>query len=271
MSSISVFDIFKIGIGPSSSHTVGPMKAARAFVTRLENSGSKIGKLEVRLYGSLAFTGKGHGSDTAVLLGLSGEQPETVDPDSVDKILGKIKNEKRIALPGLGIIEFDPDADLVFDFGDALPRHTNGMRFTARDDADTVLLTEDYFSIGGGFVVRGDEEEQSNQATEPPHPFSDGASLLAQSEKSGLSIPELVHENELSWRSEAEVAHRLAAIWDAMQACVQRGLHTDGVLPGRMAVTRRAARLYRSLKDRQDQSGVETMDWVNTYAIAVNE
>ncbi len=271
MSSVSVFDIFKIGIGPSSSHTVGPMKAAREFVGRAEKAGKPVHKLDVRLYGSLAYTGKGHGTDAAILLGLSGEEPETIDPDLVDGLLGQIKTEHRLNLPGGATIEFDPDTDLVFDYGDPLPRHTNGMRFTALDDTGNMLLTEDYFSLGGGFIVRGDEEEPSKQTGEPPHPFSDAAGLLEQADKSGLSISDLVYRNELTWRSESEVDQKLTDIWAAMQACVQRGLHTDGVLPGQMSVIRRAAGLYRSLKSREHESGLETMDWVNTYAIAVNE
>jgi L-serine dehydratase len=271
MSSISIFDIFKIGIGPSSSHTVGPMKAAREFVSRLEPSLKSVRKLEVRLYGSLAYTGKGHGSDSAILLGLSGEAPETIDPDSVDGMLKQINTDHRLNIGADTAIEFDPDSDLIFDYGEPLARHTNGMRFTALDGKGKTLLTDDYFSLGGGFIVRGNEEEPSRQTGEPPHPFSDGAGLLEQSKTSGLSIPDLVHQNELSWRNETEVNQKLTSIWDAMQACVQRGLHTEGVLPGRMAVTRRAARLYRSLKSREHESGLETMDWVNTYAIAVNE
>jgi L-serine dehydratase len=271
MSSISIFDIFKIGIGPSSSHTVGPMKAAREFVNQLGASIGNTRKLKVRLYGSLAYTGKGHGSDSAVILGLSGAEPETIDPDSVDGILRQITTGHRLKLPGGTTIEFNPDSDLIFDIGDPLPRHTNGMRFTAIDDNGATLLTQDYFSLGGGFIACGDEEEPSKQASEPPHPFSDAAGLLEQARKSELSVPELVYRNELSWRSEAEVDEKLTNIWEAMQACVQRGLHTDGVLPGRMSVTRRAAGLYRSLKAREHESGLETMDWVNTYAIAVNE
>ena len=271
MSSISIFDIFKIGIGPSSSHTVGPMKAASEFVSRLKPSLKNVRKLEVRLYGSLAYTGKGHGTDSAILLGLSGEVPETIDPDSVDEMLKQINTDHRLSIGSDTAIEFDPDSDLIFDYGEPLARHTNGMRFTALDDKGKTLLTDDYFSLGGGFIVCGDEEEPSKQTGEPPHPFSDGAGLLEQSKTSGLSIPDLVYQNELSWRDKAEVDHKLTAIWDAMQACVQRGLHTEGVLPGRMAVTRRAARLYQSLKSREHESGLETMDWVNTYAIAVNE
>ena len=271
MSLISIFDIFKIGIGPSSSHTVGPMKAAGEFVRRLEPFADKVIKLEVRLYGSLAYTGKGHGTDSAILLGLSGEQPETVAPDLVDGVLEQIKSEHRLKLPLVATIDFNPDTDLIFDYGNPLPRHTNGMRFAAISQAGKIILTEDYFSLGGGFIVRGDEEESLNQTGEPPHPFSDATGLLEQAEKSGLSIPGLVYENELTWRSEAEVDQKLTDIGEAMQACVLKGLNTDGVLPGQMNVIRRAAGLYRSLKSREHDGGLETMDWINTYAIAVNE
>lgn len=271
MTTISIFDIFKIGIGPSSSHTVGPMLAARRFLRSVAETGQPVHKIHVRLYGSLAFTGKGHGTDAAIVLGLGGAEPETVDPDQAGRKLARILRDHELELPGLGRIEFDPHTDLVFDLGEPLPRHTNGMRFTATGEAGETILCEDYYSIGGGFVVRGEEQESSGQPGEPPYPFADGGGLLMQAEKSGLSIPELVYQNERSWRSKAEVEQQLQAIWEAMQACVQKGLHTDGVLPGRMALNRRAARLYRSLKSREVQGGLETMDWVNTYAIAVNE
>jgi L-serine dehydratase len=271
VSSISIFDIFKVGIGPSSSHTVGPMKAAREFVSRLQEKGGQVHRVEVILYGSLAYTGRGHGTDSAILLGLGGAEPETIDPDIVAQKLDKIKTEHRLTLPRLATVNFDPEKHLLFDLGKPLPRHTNGMRFTASDEMGKVLLTEDYFSIGGGFIVRGDEGEPANQAGEPPHPFSSGESLLSRAEESGLSIPELVYENELSWRAKKEVDQKLEAVWEAMQACVQRGLSTDGILPGRMGVIRRAAKLYRSLKAREHESNIETMDWVNAYAIAVNE
>ena len=271
MSSISIFDIFKIGIGPSSSHTVGPMKAARDFVRRLEKAGKTPHKLEVRLYGSLAYTGRGHETDSAILLGLSGEEPETIDLDLKDGILARIDAEHRLKLPFGATIDFDFDTDMIFNYGDDLPRHTNGMRFSAFDEAGITLLTDDYFSIGGGFIVRGDEEERSNQTGEPPYAFSTAEELLAQAVANGLSIPDLVHENELGWRSKTEVDQKLTDIWEAMQACVQRGLRTEGVLPGRMLVRRRAAKLHRALKAKGDKSGLETMDWVNTYAIAVNE
>lgn len=271
MSTISVFDIFKIGIGPSSSHTVGPMKAARDFVQRLEEAGKTPHRLQVGLYGSLAFTGRGHETDSAILLGFSGEAPETIDPDLKDELLARIDAEHRLKLPLGATIDFDFDTDMNFNYGEDLPKHTNGMRFSAFDEAGITLLTDDYFSTGGGFIVRGDEEERSNQAGEPPYAFSTAEELLAQAEANSLSIPDLVHANELGWRTRTEVDQKLTDIWEAMQACVQRGLHTEGVLPGRMLVRRRAAKLHRALKAKGDKSGLETMDWVNTYAIAVNE
>ena len=271
MPAISIFDIFKIGIGPSSSHTVGPMKAAREFIRDVERTGATVQGVSVALYGSLAYTGKGHGTDSAILLGLHGAEPETIDPDQVESIIAKIKNDRCLDAPGVGTVAFDPETDLVFDFGDPLPRHTNGMRFTATDESGATVLSEDFYSVGGGFIVRGDEEEVSSQESEPPYPFTDAATLLRHADDSGLSVPDLVYQNELAWRDESEIDRRLGEIWDAMQGCVRRGLSTDGVLPGRMAVPRRAARLYDSLKSQENESGLETMDWVNAYAIAVNE
>ena len=271
MPTISVFDIFKIGVGPSSSHTMGPMKAAEAFLASLAPQADRVSSVEVTLYGSLAFTGKGHATDSAILLGLAGNVPETLDPDTTDDQLRKIHGDKQIDMPGIGVIDFDPEVDLVFNFKDTLPRHTNGMRFTAKDESGNEVLTEDYYSLGGGFIVRGDEEEPMAQEGEPPHPFSTGAELLEQVQKSGLSIPELVMENEKTWRSEEEVLQKLDDIWEAMKSCVDRGLKTDGVLPGRMSVTRRAPKLYRAMQNAGDQQGRDTLDWVNAYAIAVNE
>ena len=270
MSAISIFDIFKIGVGPSSSHTVGPMKAAREFAESLSQPDTVAG-VQVTLYGSLAFTGRGHGTDSAVLLGLRGEVPETIDPDAIQGMLDGIFATKRLRLANRHEISFDPAKDIVFDFEQELPRHTNGMRFVATDAAGNSIRSEDYYSIGGGFVVRGDEPEPLPQSGEPPFPFSDGASLLEQTRHSGLSISRLVEENERHWRSAGEVSERLTEVWQAMKDCVQRGLHTEGVLPGRMAVVRRAPRLYRSLQERGNKSGLDTMDWVNAYAIAVNE
>ncbi len=271
MPTISTFDIFKIGVGPSSSHTVGPMKAARAFVDSLGRASFAVNRITVRLYGSLAYTGKGHGTDSAVLLGLYGERPETLDPDSVAPLLRRIHAERTLEVPGVGVIPFAPEKDLVFDLEDELGRHTNGMRFTAFGASGAELLSEDYFSIGGGFIVRGDEPEPRMQEGEPPFPFTNAAELLRMAEGAGLPIAELMYRNETHWRPPVEVGERLDAIWETMRACVQRGLATEGVLPGRMSVLRRAPKLYRRLKEHGKRDGLDTMDWVNAYAIAVNE
>ena len=271
MPSISVFDIFKIGVGPSSSHTVGPMKAAAQFVGNLAGVADQVTALRATLYGSLAYTGKGHATDSAVLLGLGGTLPENLDPDTTDDRLRAIHSEKTIHVPGVGAIAFDPESDLVFDFEDTLPRHTNGMRFVALAASGEVLLQEDYYSLGGGFIVRGDEDEPMAQDGEPRYPFSTAAELLQQAADSGLSIAELMLHNELSWRDASEVQHRLTEIWEAMKACVERGLQTEGPLPGRMGMVRRAPKLYRAMLATGDESGRDTMDWVNAYAIAVNE
>jgi L-serine dehydratase len=271
MPAISVFDIFKIGVGPSSSHTVGPMKAARAFTESLAGTPRPVARIAVRLYGSLAYTGRGHGTDSAILLGLSGKAPETVDPDEVEPLLRRIHGERKLTVPGVGTLDFAPERDLVFDLDDELPRHTNGMRFAALDAAGDLLVTEDWYSIGGGFVVRGDEPEPRLQEGEPPYPFTNAAELLRRADAAGLTIAGLMLANETSWREESEVRTRLAAIWETMRACVQRGLVTEGVLPGRMAVPRRAPKLYRALKARSQRDGLDTMDWVDAWAIAVNE
>jgi L-serine dehydratase len=271
MSSISIFDIFKIAIGPSSSHTVGPMNAARAFIGSVAESGEIVTKIQVTLYGSLAFTGIGHATDSALLLGLAGYEPETIDPDAAGDYLRQIRGDKRIAIPGVGELPFDPEQDIIFELHKTLPRHTNGMRFRALDAAGKQFLSEDYYSIGGGFIVRGEERQVLAQAGEPPFPFHDGASLLAQAEKHNLSIPDLVLKNESYWRDEDEVKSRIDKIWLVMQAVVERGLKTEGLLPGRLAVTRRAPKLYQSIQEAGDQGGRNTLDWVNAYAIAVNE
>lgn len=271
MSSISIFDIFKIGVGPSSSHTIGPMKAAHEFLQSARKIREPVAKIGVTLYGSLAFTGKGHATDSAVLLGLSGKSPETIDPDEIEGLLRGIHSRKSIHVPGIGELPFDPDVDLIFELKETLPRHTNGMRFGAYSEQGVLLLAEDYYSLGGGFIVRGDEEEPLAQVGEPPLPFNSGATLLSQAAEHGLTIPELVFRNETHWRTESEVLQKMADIWDAMQACVNRGLKTDGVLPGRMSVTRRAPKLFRAMLAAGDQGGRDTLDWVNAYAIAVNE
>jgi L-serine dehydratase len=271
MSSISIFDIFKIGIGPSSSHTVGPMKAARAFVEVIAESGTTVSRIQVTLFGSLAFTGIGHATDSAILLGLAGHRPDAIDPDAASEYLREIRRDKLVDIPGVGAFPFDPDKDLTFELHETLPRHTNGMRFHAFSATGEEVLSEDYYSLGGGFIVRGEEEQLLDQEGEPPFPFYDGASLLAQAEKHQLSIPDLVMKNESSWRNEEEVNRRIDEIWLAMQASVERGLKTEGTLPGPLAVTRRAPKLYKSIHEAGDQDGRNTLDWVNAWAIAVNE
>ncbi|MDJ0813857.1 MAG: L-serine ammonia-lyase [Woeseiaceae bacterium] len=271
MAAVSIFDIFKIGIGPSSSHTVGPMKAARAFVTSLAGQAGKVAAIDVTLHGSLAWTGKGHGTDSAVMLGLMGLEPETIDPDAMDVILRDVRDRKRLEAPTIGELDFDPEQHIRFDYDEELPRHTNGMRFAARDTNGAVVASDDYYSLGGGFIARNDEPEPRSQEGEPPLPFASGDTLLDIAAGNGLSIAELVFRNELHWRSAEEVDRQLTAIWDAMRACIERGLRTDGVLPGAMGVLRRAAKLHRRLLDRGEPAGLDAMEWVNAYAIAVNE
>jgi L-serine dehydratase len=271
MAAISIFDIFKIGIGPSSSHTVGPMKAARAFANELAGLGSDVSTVEVTLHGSLAYTGKGHGTDSAVILGLAGAQPETIDPESVQGWLRTIREEKRLEVPGIGAIEFDPQVNLVFNYDEELPRHTNGMRFRALGPNAEVLLDEVYYSLGGGFIARGDEPEPVSQSGEPRHYFDSSQSLLQLCADHDCSIAELVLDNELRWRHRDEIERSIDEIWRAMEGCIERGLRTEGVLPGAMAVGRRAPKLRKRLETREETSPLYAMEWVNACAIAVNE
>ena len=268
---LSIFDIFKIGIGPSSSHTVGPMKAARAFVTDLKPLSVDVARIEVTLHGSLAWTGKGHGTDSAILLGLSGLLPETIDPDEVDDLLAEIRADRHIEVPGIGRLAFDPQVDLKFDFETELSRHTNGMHFIARAGDGQVLLDENYYSLGGGFIARNDEPEPLSQEGEPPLPFMSSESLLEAAAGQNLTIAELVFRNELQWRSREDVHRRIADLWQAMRDCIERGLRTEGVLPGKMSVLRRAPKLQRSLSRRGEAGALDAMEWVNAFAIAVNE
>ena len=255
MAAISVFDIFKIGVGPSSSHTVGPMKAARAFAEDVSHL--DVASYNVTLYGSLAWTGKGHGTDSAILLGLAGQEPETVDPDAVAGLLDAVRAE--------GHINID------FNYEGELDRHTNGMRFVALDGQGTELRSDDYFSLGGGFIARNDEPEAAANDGEPPLPYSTSESLLALAAEHGLSIAELVSRNEETWRDAVSVSAGIDRIWSAMNSCIERGMRTDGVLPGQMSVLRRAAKLARRLGTRGEPQALDAMEWVNVYAIAVNE
>jgi L-serine dehydratase len=272
---VSVFDIFKVGIGPSSSHTMGPMRAAREFVLGLKRAGllGATQQIAVRLYGSLAFTGVGHGTDRAVLAGLEGAQPESVDPDAIEPDIARIRNSGRIRLLGEHEIAFDEPMQLLFMRHERLPRHSNGMRFTALDGQGKVLREEEYYSVGGGFVVRGDEEEAQGSGVRapPPYPFTSGDELLARCREHGLEIYEVVLANERSWAPEEEVRARLLHLWAVMQACVERGFRQSGLLPGVLKVRRRAPRMYRMLTESKTPTPLDVMDWVNAYALAVNE
>jgi len=271
MSAVSVFDIFKIGIGPSSSHTVGPMKAARAFVTQIEPIADQVVSIEVTLFGSLAYTGKGHGTDSAIVLGLMGLQPETIDPDSVETLLRAVHNDKKLDVPAVGQIRFDPTVDLAFEYGEELPRHTNGMQFIARSESKETLADEKYYSLGGGFIARNNEPEPTEQEGDPPFLFDSGDTLLRTADENDMTIAELVLHNEKHWRDAEEIEQRLSRIWRAMQACIERGLKSEGVLPGKLSVLRRAGKLHSRLLERGDPSGLDSMEWVNAFAIAVNE
>ncbi|MCS6899383.1 MAG: L-serine ammonia-lyase [Myxococcales bacterium] len=272
---LSVFDLFTIGIGPSSSHTVGPMRAARRFVEALGKEGHKEGtrRIVCELFGSLGHTGKGHGSDKAVMLGLEGETPEGVDVDRVPARVEAILKAKTLRLLGSKPIAFEAETDLIFHRRQSLPLHPNGMRFTALDEGGKTLLERIYYSVGGGFVVgeRGEEDRPARPA--PPHPFRNGTELLERCQETGLSISTLMLENEATFRPKQEVYDELLRIWHAMQNCVKRGCEREGILPGGLRVKRRAASLYRKLKGdaNRSQDPLMVMDWVNLFALAVNE
>ena len=275
---ISVFELFRIGIGPSSSHTVGPMRAARTFALGLEAQGvlGRVASIRAELFGSLGATGKGHGSDKAVILGLEGDEPDKVDPATIPARVETVRREGTIALLGRHRVAF-PEVNRVFHRTRSLPFHPNGMTFAALDAAGAVVYERTYYSVGGGFVV--DEsatgaERVKKDETPLPYPFSSGAELLEQCEKHGLSISALMMENEKAWRPEAEVRAGLLRIWEAMQECVRRGCREEGTLPGGMKVKRRAAELYRNLSGSPEaglRDPLTALDWVNLYALAVNE
>src|SRR3989442_364826 len=233
---LSFFDIFKVGIGPSSPHTMGPMNAAREFVLGLKRDGllAATNEIAARLYGSLALTGAGHGTDRAVLAGLEGAEPETVDPDSIEATLQRIRTSRRIKLLGEHEIAFDEPMQLLFMRHERLPRHSNGMRFTALAAQGRTLREEDYYSIGGGFIVRGDEAEarEAGAHCAPPFPFSSGDELLALCRQNGLELFELVLANERTWNTDERIRAQLMHIWQVMQACVERGFRQSGLLPG---------------------------------------
>lgn len=287
--SISVFDIFKIGIGPSSSHTLGPWKAAGQFAAWLTESGCRdqVSDLEVRLYGSLAKTGKGHGTDIAVQLGLEGEDPQTMEVDRITPRIDAIRTEQHLRLSGGDPVPFDPARDIVLLYGEALPFHPNGMRFLARL-RDGSARERTYFSVGGGFVVCQENElGNPKAAAELQFPVDNARDLSHWCVKTGLSISEIVLENELSWRSEAETRGGILNLYEVMRDCIYRGCHTHGDLPGGLHVARRAAALSERLL-QGGASGLDQdawfaaipaagsafayiLDWVSCFALAVNE
>jgi L-serine dehydratase len=270
---LSVFDVFKVGVGPSSSHTMGPMLASRYFVLDLAAKGllESTSEIFVQLYGSLALTGLGHCTDRAILLGLEGHDPSEFDPAVMAPTLARIRGTGRIRLLGRGEIAFDEPMNLLFHRDQMLPGHSNGMRFTARDASGSTLLTEEMYSVGGGAVQRAGEGAApvATGKTEVPLPFGSGAELLAQASRAGLTIAELMRRNEESLRPAAEVDAKLARIWSVMQACVERGFAAEGVLPGVLKVRRRAPQMKRALE--ADAIQADAMEWVNVWALAVNE
>ena len=280
---VSVFDLFRIGIGPSSSHTVGPMRAARLFALRLRHDGllDRSARVVARLYGSLGATGKGHGSDKAVLLGLLGHEPETIDPDAIPALLQAVRAGRRLALLGTHEVGFDEREDLRFLRRETLPLHPNGMHFEAFDAAGAPLAERVYYSVGGGFVLSDEAAADGTRhktiapdTTVLPHPFHSGAELLARTRELGCDIATVMRRNERHWRSDAEIDAGLLRRWQVMQDCVARGCAADGVLPGGFKVRRRAAALRRALTERPEEAlrdPLQVLDWVNLYALAVNE
>ncbi|MEU3918318.1 L-serine ammonia-lyase [Streptomyces sp. NPDC029004] len=272
---ISVFDLFSIGIGPSSSHTVGPMRAARMFAKRLENEGllARTTAIRAELFGSLGATGHGHGTPKAVLLGLTGSSPRTVDVETADAQVDAIRTSGRISLLGTHEIGFDFDKDLVLHRRKALPYHANGMTIFAYDAAGTLVMEKTYYSVGGGFVVDEDavgEDRIVLDDTVLKYPFRTGDELLRLAGETGLSISSLMLENEKAWRSEEEIREGLLEIWRVMQACVSRGMSREGILPGGLKVRRRAANSARQLRAEGDPLA-RAMEWITLYAMAVNE
>ena len=274
---LSVLDLFSVGIGPSSSHTVGPMRAAKRFSEGLERDGelSCVVRVEAELFGSLGATGRGHGSDKAVVLGLQGQDPETVDTATADDQVAAAALDAQLMLAGLHRVDFNYDSDVVLHRRKSLPAHPNGMTFRAMDHAGEVVRERTYYSVGGGFVV----DEQAVGAdrvvmdeTVLPHPFSTGDELLAICAKEGMNISEVMLANEMVWHTEEELRAKLLNIWAVMQSCVDNGCAAEGILPGGLKVTRRAPGLFRTLQAPTDAADpLRAMEWVNLFALAVNE
>lgn len=273
---ISIFNLFSIGIGPSSSHTVGPMKAAKEFVTLIEQQLANIQRVTIELFGSLAFTGKGHGTDNAILLGLEGNAPDMIDPDTIRPRAQDIIQQQKINLCGKQPVPFHVNDDLQFNFKDLLPAHTNGMRFTVYDHQHHILACKIYYSIGGGFII--DEIQAANNTTGQdhpvPYPFVTTKQLLQHCEEKHLKIKDIMFANETSLRPEAEVIARIMKISQIMRECIDKGCRTQGALPGGLNIKRRAPELLQKLLQKGRPKSYEytdSMAWLNLYAIAVNE
>ena len=278
--SISVFQLFSIGIGPSSSHTVGPMRAARQFCVNLEAAGilPQTTAVKVDLYGSLALTGKGHGTDLAILLGLEGWTPDGVDPSHVQTLIETIRAMHSLKLFGKDLIQFHEKSNLLFHTDKQLPFHPNGMRFTAYDVSHHELSVQVFYSVGGGFIVdhatASKDPHLGDDGEKVPYPFETGDQLLELTHKQRCSIAEIVRENERVWRSDEVINQGLLNIWHVMQGCVERGCHQEGILPGGLNVKRRAPKLFQTLTARKDQlqkHPAEVMEWISLWALAVNE
>jgi L-serine dehydratase len=273
---LSVLDIFKVGLGPSSSHTMGPMNAARIFAEDLAERGllDRTTKVASQLYGSLALTGAGHCTDRAVLLGLEGNRPDMVDPEAIEPALRRIRESGRLRLGGVREIEFDEPLDLLWHREQRLPLHTNGMRFTALDATGVILHQEEFYSTGGGFVLRASEfgvPAGTGAVVEVAHPFASARELLDSARELGLELHELVLENERAFRPDADTRRELLHVWSVMSDCIERGFRGTGLLPGVLKVRRRAARLRRMLAEASERRPLDVMDWVNAFALAVNE
>lgn len=268
---LSTFDLFKIGIGPSSSHTVGPMWAAVRFAEANPDGASRV---KVDLYGSLALTGRGHCTDKAILLGLSGERPDTIDPDMVEAIVEKIRKSKQLRFAGLQEIPFDEAHDLHFHESESLPFHPNGMRFTTFDSHGGILKCEVWYSVGGGFVVNESETTDSTSAIDRgsvKYEFDTAEELIAIGRETKQSIARILYTNELKWRTVDEIDKGLDGIWAVMNDCIERGCRTEGVLPGGLNVKRRAPALFRTLSKGSSKDPLTQLDWVSLFALAVNE
>jgi L-serine dehydratase len=283
---LSVFDVFKIGIGPSSSHTMGPMTAAVRFLDEVKDgdwprpSGARVARLSASLHGSLAFTGIGHGTGRAVILGLMGEKPDTIDPDRMDAMVAQVERDRTVSPRDHPPYRFDPASDLVYDRKNTLPGHANGMSFSAFDRDDRLLLRRVYYSVGGGFVLSDSELDAlkargaEGENADVPYPFRNAVQMLDMARESGLSVAQMKRANEETRMSQADLDAGLDAIWDAMDACIDRGLAQEGVMPGGLKVRRRARAIHDRLHEDWRSNRVNPLlanDWLSVFAMAVNE